>query len=217
MNANITSGNILMQISDHIPQFLVLKNSQISHHKSVSFKHDYSKFKEDKFLEDFNQTDFTYIDNMDMDMNTKFDRFLGELNSLSHKNAPVKKRSRKESKLKEKPWINSKIQKMMRIRDKILLKLKKKPTDDNLNLYKKFRNRVSNVIKESKSRYFHNYFSSNSQNMKQLWSGIKSIISHKSSTSSSINKIQDKDGNVTIDSSKISNIFNNDFFVNVTD
>ena len=149
-------------------------------------------------------------------MNTKFDRFLGELNSLSHKHAPVKKRSRKESKLKEKPWINSKIQKMMRIRDKILLKLKKKPTDDNLNLYKKFRNRVSNVIKESKSRYFHNYFSSNSQNMKQLWSGIKSIISHKSSTSSSINKIQDKDGNVTIDSSKISNIFN-DFFVNVAD
>ena len=216
MNANITSGNILMQISDHFPQFLVLKNSQISHHKSVSFKHDYSKFKEDKFLEDFNQTDFTYIDNMDMDMNTKFDRFLGELNSLSHKHAPVKKRSRKESKLKEKPWINSKIQKMMRIRDKILLKLKKKPTDDNLNLYKKFRNRVSNVIKESKSRYFHNYFSSNSQNMKQLWSGIKSIISHKSSTSSSINKIQDKDGNVTIDSSKISNIFN-DFFVNVAD
>ena len=142
--------------------------------------------------------------------------FLGELNSLSHKHAPVKKRSRKESKFKEKPWINSKIQKMMRIRDKILLKLKKKPTDDNLNLYKKFRNRVSNVIKESKSRYFHNYFSSNSQNMKQLWSGIKSIISHKSSTSSSINKIQDKDGNVTIDSSKISNIFN-DFFVNVAD
>ena len=50
----------------------------------------------------------------------------------------VKKRSRKELKLNEKPWINSKIQNMMRIRDKILLKLKKKPTDDNRTLYKKF-------------------------------------------------------------------------------
>ena len=171
---------------------------------------------EDKFLEDFNQADFTYIDNMDMNMNTKFDRPLGELNSLTHKHAPIKKRRRKELKLKEKPWINSKIQKMMRIRDKILQKLKKKPTDDNRNLYKKFRNRVSNELKESKSRYFHNYFSSNSQNMKKLWSGIKSIISHKSSTSSSINKIKDKDGDVTADSCKISNIFN-DFFVNVAD
>ena len=52
--------------------------------------------------------------------------------------------------------------------------------------------------------------------MKKLWSGIKTIISHKSSTSSSINKIKGKDGNVTSDPSKMSNIFN-DFYVNVAD
>ena len=50
--------------------------------------------------------------------------------------------------------------------------------------------------------------------MKKLWSGIKIIISHKSSTSSSINKIKDRDGNVTSDPSKMSNIFI-DFYVNV--
>ena len=52
--------------------------------------------------------------------------------------------------------------------------------------------------------------------MKKLWSGIKTIISHKSSTSSTINKIKDMEGNVTSEPSKISNIFN-DFFVNVAD
>ena len=110
-------------------------------------------------------------------------------------------------KLKDKPWINSRIQKMIRIRDRVLLKLKNKASDDNRNLYKKFRNRVSNEIKENKARYFHNYFSTNSQNMKKLWSGIKTIISHKSSSSFSVNKIQDKNGNVTSDHCKISNIF----------
>ena len=105
---------------------------------------------------------------------------------------------------------------MMRIRDRILQKLQKQQNPDNLNLYKKFRNRVSNELKESKARYFHNYFSTNSQNMKKLWSGIKTIISHKSSTSFSINKIKDKDGNVTSDPNKMSNIFN-DFYVNVAD
>ena len=50
-------------------------------------------------------------------------------------------------KLKDKPWTNNKIQKMMRIRDRILPKLKKKTTNDDLTLYKKFRNRVSNEIK----------------------------------------------------------------------
>ena len=119
-------------------------------------------------------------------------------------------------KLKVRPWINSKIQKMMRIRDRVLKKWKKQQTDDNLKLYKKFRNRVSNELKESKARYFYNYFSTNSNNMKKLWSGIKSIISHKSPTSSVINKLKDKDGNVTSDPCKITNIFN-DFFVNVAD
>ena len=123
---------------------------------------------------------------------------------------------RKEMKLKDKPWINNRIQKMMRIRDKILQKLKKQQTPENLKLYKKFRNRVSNELKESKARYFQNYFSTNSQNMKKLWAGIKTIISHKSSTSSSINKIKGKDGNVTSDPSKMPNIFN-DFYVNVAD
>ena len=52
--------------------------------------------------------------------------------------------------------------------------------------------------------------------MKNLWSGIKTIISHKSSNSSSINKINDKEGNVTSEPGRISNIFN-DFFVNVAD
>ena len=102
---------------------------------------------------------------------------------------------------------------MMRIRDRILQKMKKQPTPDNVKLYKKFRNRVSNELKESKAQYFHTYFSINSQNVKKLWSGIKSIISHKSFSSSSINKIKDKDGNVTSDPSKMSNIFN----VNVAD
>ena len=105
---------------------------------------------------------------------------------------------------------------MMRIRDKILQKMKKQQTPDNLKLYKKFRNRMSNELKESKERYFHNYFSADSQNMKKLWSGIKTIISHKSSTSFLINKIKGKDGNVTSDPSKMSNIFNN-FYVNVAD
>ena len=216
INANIASSNILMQITDHFPQFMILKNTHVSHNESESLKYDYSKFVEDAFLEDFNQIDFNYLENSDSDINSKFDRFLKDLNTLTNKHAPIKKLSRKEKKLKDKPWMNKRILKMMRIRDRISQKLKKQQNPDILNLYKKFRNHVSNELKESKARYFHNYFSTNSRNMEKLWSGIKTIISHKSSTSFSINKIKDKDGNVTSGPNKVSNIFN-DFYVNVAD
>ena len=108
--------------------------------------------------------------------------------------------------LKDKPWINNRIEKMMRIRNRILHRLKKQQTPDNIKLYKKFRNRVSNELKESKARYFHNYFLPMVK-ISNMWSGIKTIISHKSSTSFSIDKIKGKDGNVTSDPSEISNIF----------
>ena len=146
-NANITSGNIVMQISDHFPQFLILKNTQVSHNKSESFRCDYSRFKEDKFLEDFNQIDFTYLENSELDMTIKVDRCLKDLNTLTKQHAPVRRRSRKEMKLKDKPWINNRIQNMMRICDKVLQKLKTQQTPENLKLYKKFRNHVLNELK----------------------------------------------------------------------
>ena len=94
----------------------------------------------------------------------------------------------------------------MRIQDRILQELKKQQTSDTLKLYKEFRNRVCDELKESTVRYFYNYFSTNSQNVKKMWSGIKLIISHRPSTSPPISKIKVKNGNVTSDASKISNI-----------
>ena len=50
--------------------------------------------------------------------------------------------------------------------------------------------------------------------MKKLWSGIKSIISNKDFTASSINKIKDENGKRTSDPVKVFNILNS-FFVKV--
>ena len=67
-----------------------------------------------------------------------------------------------------------------------------------------------------KATYFYNYFRNNSSNMKQLWSGIKSVISiRKSSNVNVINKLGDPDGNITSDPKVIANIFNK-FFVNIS-
>ena len=43
---------------------------------------------------------------------------------------------------------------MMRIRDKILLKVKKQQTPDDLKLYNKFRNHVSNELEKVKLGIF---------------------------------------------------------------
>ncbi len=210
------SGNILTQIADHFPQFLTVKKV-VSSNKTMSYyHHDYSKFDQERFLEDFNNLNFDYLNDNQSDINSKFNRFLAILEGIVEKHAPLKKLTKKDIKLQNKPWINSKIRKMIQLRDKLLKKLRKKP-DPVVNLaYKKFRNRIASELKESKKSYYQNYFNVNSNNMKLLWSGIKSIISIKKSSTNLISKLKDSSGNPTTDSTTMANTFNK-FFVNVAD
>ena len=59
--ANILFDNILRQISDHLSQLIILKNTNISHFSSTSFVYDYSSFVETNFINDFFSIDFSYL------------------------------------------------------------------------------------------------------------------------------------------------------------
>ena len=88
----------------------------------------------------------------------------------------------KEIKLQSKPWINFKIVKLIKYRDRLKRRMTRKRTLDNEYLYKKFRNRVASEINNSKKSYYHQFFSEHKGNMKMLWSGIRSVINIKQST-----------------------------------
>ena len=210
------SGNILTQITDHFPQFLIVKHGGITYKNLSYFQHDFSHFNEENLLNDFSNFDLSYLNDSAVDVNAKFIRFLSNLDEVVKTHAPLRKLTKRDIKFRNKPWINGKIKKMMRIRDRILKKLKKNSNQALIDLYKKFRNRVSVSLNESKASYFYNYFQKNSNNMKQLWSGIKSVIDvRKSSNVNIISKLKDSNGNVTSDPVVIANIFNK-FFVNVS-
>ena len=100
--ANIVSGNVLTQISDHLPQFLVLQNVNITQNKIAVFKSDYSNFNEVNFFHDFNKIDFGYL-NEGSNIDNNYDRFLKDIMSLVEQHVPTKKCSKKESKFKTKP------------------------------------------------------------------------------------------------------------------
>ena len=118
------------------------------------YQHDYSKFDKEKFLADFNNIDFKYLDDNQSDINVKFDRFLASVDAIVKKHAPLKKLTRNELKLRNKPWINKRIITMMQFRDKLLKKLKKRPDTATKLLYKQFRNRVANELKKVKHVIF---------------------------------------------------------------
>ena len=215
MDTKITGGNILTHISDHFPQFLIVDNTNISYKELEILKSDYSSFNEKNFLNDFIKMDLNYIYNA-TDVDYAYNKFLDDVTSLVEKHVPTRIYTKKELKLKSKPWINRRIQKMMRIRDQLLRKMKKNRCEDTIKLYKSFRNRVVNELKESRLSYYQNFFEVNGKSMKKVWTGIKSIISQKDQKHSNVSRIKDSTGNLITDATQMSNVFN-EHFVNVAD
>ena len=102
--------------------------------------------------------DTSFLDDGSQDLNGKFDTFLLNLHNLVNKHCPQKKLNKRALKLKNKPWINFQIQRMMKIRDSLFQQFKSTKSPNDLKAYKQFRNRIVNEIRESKKRYFHQYF-----------------------------------------------------------
>ena len=120
-------------------------------------QHDYSNFNEDDFVDDYSSLGLSMLHDDDASIDNKFNTFCENLSSLVDKHVPVRKMTRKEVKLHAKPWINQKIIKLIKYRDKLKRKMERKPTVDNKHLYKKFRNQVATELKASGSAYHNRY------------------------------------------------------------
>ena len=125
----------------------------------------------------------------DISIDNKFDYFYENVSNLVDKHVPSKNLTKKDIKLHSKPWINSKIVRLIRYGDRLKRKLKRKFTPDNEFLYKKFRNRVVSELRTSRATYYNQYFSTHKDNMKKPWSGIRTIVSIEHKTTLNISQL----------------------------
>ena len=164
-----------------------------------------------------------YTANNDTNVDNMFNLFYGHLSNTVNKHVPTRKMTRRDMtlnyssddhgktslfiKLHIKPWINQKIVKLIKYRDRLKRKFKRRPAIENEYLYKKCRNRVVNELKASRAAYHQRYFQSYKDNIKKLWSGIRSTINIKQNCSFQVSQ-------VITDPQKIASGFNQ-YFVNV--
>ena len=208
---SLISGNIKTDLSDHYSQFISVQKLKIDYKTITIYKRDYSSFSEKSFRDDVSIQNFN--NNLE-DVNKQFQDFYFKLEGCVDRHAPLKKLTPKEIKLKQKPWIDKDLNKMIKIKNKLFNRKKRQPTNENVNkLYKLFRNRVNRELTKSKKNYYDKYFEENNNNSKKVWEGIRSIITIKNPKGSSISqlKIDEK----TIDDPKeIAETVNN-FFVDI--
>ena len=64
------SGNISTKISDHFPQFLIIEDLKVNYTTLNYYKHDYSHFSEEAFVDEVSHLDFSPIYNYYSNLNT---------------------------------------------------------------------------------------------------------------------------------------------------
>ena len=145
--------------------------------------------------------------------------FHQHINNLLDKFARFKKLSKKELKLKQRPWINNSIQYHMKRRDNFLrsyTKLNNKESPEAqaiLKDYKVVRNLVTKMKHDSKIEYYKKFFENNKKKMSSIWKGIRTIVNINSKSKRDIKIINNKGVKLT-DPLKIAKLFN-ELYVNV--
>ena len=207
----IISGNIITDYSDHFSQFISVQKLSFDYKINAIYKRDYSNFSEQSFRDDVSIQSFK---KELVNVNDQFADFFFKLDGCVNRHAPLKKLTNKEFKLKQKPWITSKILKMISIKNKLINRKKRQPNNDNIKrLYNIFRNRVNRELNKSKKDYYSQYFDDNKTNSKKIWEGIRSIINLNKSKFKCISRLNVNDKEISNPNEIVETI--NDFFVNV--
>ena len=210
------SGNLLVGISDHLPQYLIFENFQTYKRHEVKYYRKWKNFNNANFANDFNRVGWNdmlqlYANEPDL----LFEKFFMEMNTLIDKHAPLTKLSNKQIKKGVKPWVTKGLKISINKRDAFLTSLNNEEdqaTKTELeNKYKYYRNQIVKLTRKSKVNYFKAYFNSNIKNSKNVWKGITELIKTKTQKGGHDDITLNINGQLTADPVATSEEFNKHF------
>lgn len=221
LNTKLIGGNIYESISDHLPQFLILKkqNKELNtKNHNETMKRNFNKFNEDNFINEISTINWEHIlETNKKDPDFSLNQFLNKTNKILDKHAPFEKISQRKVKKKTLPWITKGIKASIRVRNKLQkqhLAAKSKAKKDKIyKTFQAYRTKIISLIRKSKKKYYEDFFKEKRNDLKKTWVGIKEIISNKQQSKHIINCIQNNNKLIT-KTKEIANTFN-DFFVNI--
>ena len=93
---NITSGNIISDVSDHYSQFCILHSVKEQTSKQKTKNRDFSNFPENDFIAELAHTNRDWDCIVQNNTDRSFSTFYNKLNKILKKHAPMKTPSRME-------------------------------------------------------------------------------------------------------------------------
>ena len=209
----LMSGNLLYDISDHLPNFLVINKFSTLPKNFEMYKRCYSKMNQADFVSEVHLLNWNDILPHNNNVNDVFDSFINKITDIVDKFAPIKKLSKRQVKTLAKPWVTAGIRASIQVKNRLYKKYMRSRNTHTFAIYKLYRNKINSILRLSKKMYYNQYFITHTGNMKNIWKGIKELIMPKIHRSNIPNRII-KDGIEINDTKGIANAFN-DYFSSI--
>ena len=174
-------------------------------------------FNKNEFKDELSRCNWDNVSSPDIDTNSSVSNFYHKIEKLLDEMAPVKRLTKKEIGLQQRPWITHDILTSMSERDKLYKEFldEKNPTarSEKHMVYKIKRNYVTTSQRKSKKDYFNAFFEENQSNIKETWKGIRKLINVSKKSTTNISKLI-KDGKEITSPKEMADTIN-DFYVNI--
>ena len=213
INNLITAGNFIIDITDHLSNFVIF-NIDIETTKVRPFIRLYTEKNTELFKRNIASEISIINDTINsqsiINANELYKTFYEKMHALLNLYFPKVRQSRKKA--KDKDWITDGIKRAIKHKNTLFQIQLTNGTPFNIDKWKKYRNMLNKIIKNTQQEYYKNLIKQYSNNCIGLWKTLGSIISKKN-RETKINKLK-IDGKVINDPIQIANTVN-DFFTNI--
>ena len=212
---SITVKVLTHDLTDHLPVLAWIKKPRLEKSKMKTVvRRNMKHFDSDSFITDLSH-ELGLIDlNKGNEINQIYNSFINTLMKVIDRHAPCVKLTRREIKLKHKPWVTKDVRKIIKQKNKFYRKSLKTGNPEDIKTYKKLSNSVIKLKEQLKRRHYDNVVKKSSKNSKLTWKTINDIVNLKQNKGAEIRIIEDTNGVEVSDPVKISNIFNK-YFVGI--
>ena len=181
-----SSGNLYSDVSDHLPNFTLfdIKTPKINERP---FTRLFTENKINNFLENLHTEPSLINENELTDANNSYELFSDNYLTLFNKYFPYVRMSRKS--FKNKPHITSGIKVSIKHRNRLFKKYIDNPTELNETIWKKFRNKTTEIIRKAEQNYYRSIISSQNNSSKNLWKTFGKILNKNKIKHNKINQL----------------------------
>ena len=197
IQTKVTAGNLISDITDHLPIFALI-DTKIPKIINRPFVRLFTKKKIDKFIADIPilnplvSTDNNQL--LSLNVHDSYNEFIRNIKRIINQYFPLVKLSR--SKAKNKPFITAGIRVSIKHRDRLYKKYLNNKTINNKTVWSRYRNKVSETIKNAEKLFYQKKLKENSDNSQSLWKVFGTILNNKKK-SKSIDKLKINNTEVT--------------------